>query len=141
MRQSQWSSASSFRRHAASRAPTAVTGLTTTRRYGAEIGALAQALRLGETHVVTPLDFLRLVFVSILGYLLFDQVPDIFVLGGGVIIFASVTFIAYREYVRRQEKKELVILLKPTVVGVDTWRDELKRSRELLQEWFPDIEQ
>ncbi|WP_286963255.1 pilus (MSHA type) biogenesis protein MshL, partial [Idiomarina sp. UBA3992] len=41
----------------------------------------------------------------------------------------------------RQEKKELVILLKPTVVGVDTWRDELKRSRELLQEWFPDIEQ
>lgn len=41
----------------------------------------------------------------------------------------------------RQEKKELVILLKPTVVGVDTWRDELKRSRELLNEWFPDIEQ
>lgn len=41
----------------------------------------------------------------------------------------------------RQEKKELVILLKPTVVGVDTWREELKRSRELLQEWFPDIEQ
>ncbi|MAL84018.1 MAG: pilus (MSHA type) biogenesis protein MshL, partial [Idiomarina sp.] len=41
----------------------------------------------------------------------------------------------------RQEKKELVILLKPTVIGVDTWRDELKRSRELLQEWFPDIEQ
>ena len=67
--------------------------------------ALAQALRLGETHVVTPLDFLRLVFVSILGYLLFDQVPDIFVLGGGIIIFASVTFIAYREYVRRQEEK------------------------------------
>ena len=67
--------------------------------------ALAQALRLGETHVVTPLDFLRLVFVSILGYLLFDQVPDIFVLGGGIIIFASVTFIAYREYVRRQEER------------------------------------
>ena len=55
--------------------------------------------------MVTPLDFLRLVFVSILGYLLFDQVPDIFVLGGGIIIFASVTFIAYREYVRRQEEK------------------------------------
>ena len=33
------------------------------------------------------------------------------------------------------------IPLKPTVVGVDTWRDELKRSRELLNEWFPDIEQ
>jgi len=69
--------------------------------------ALTQALRLGETHVVTPLDFLRLVFVSILGYLLFDQVPDIFVLGGGIIIFASVTFIAYREFVRRQEERAL----------------------------------
>ncbi|CAM2751664.1 pilus (MSHA type) biogenesis protein MshL [Vibrio ordalii] len=38
------------------------------------------------------------------------------------------------------EKTELVILLKPTVVGVNTWQKELERSRELLQEWFPDEE-
>ncbi len=35
-------------------------------------------------------------------------------------------------------KTELVILLKPTVVGVNSWQKELERSRDLLQEWFPD---
>jgi MSHA biogenesis protein MshL len=36
------------------------------------------------------------------------------------------------------QKTELVILLKPTVVGVNTWQKELERSRDILQEWFPD---
>lgn len=36
-------------------------------------------------------------------------------------------------------KKELVILIKPTVIGADTWQKELERSRELLETWFPDI--
>lgn len=39
----------------------------------------------------------------------------------------------------RTEKKELVILIKPTVIGVDTWEQELQRSRELLKTWFPDL--
>ncbi|WP_447061170.1 pilus (MSHA type) biogenesis protein MshL [Vibrio alginolyticus] len=38
------------------------------------------------------------------------------------------------------EKTELVILLKPTVVGVNSWQKELERSRDLLQEWFPDAQ-
>ena len=66
--------------------------------------ALTQSLRLAETHVVTPFDFLRLVFVSILGYLIFDQKLDIYVWLGGSMIFVSVAFIAYREHVRRQVK-------------------------------------
>ncbi|GLT17108.1 pilus (MSHA type) biogenesis protein MshL [Vibrio zhanjiangensis] len=40
-----------------------------------------------------------------------------------------------REYT---QKTELVILLKPTIVGVNTWQKELERSRDLLEEWFPD---
>lgn len=36
------------------------------------------------------------------------------------------------------QKTELVILLKPTVVGVNTWSQEVEKSRDLLQEWFPD---
>ena len=38
------------------------------------------------------------------------------------------------------QKTELVILLKPTVVGVNTWQTELESSRDLLQHWFPDKE-
>lgn len=36
------------------------------------------------------------------------------------------------------EKTELVILLRPTVVGVNTWQKEVERSRDLLNEWFPE---
>lgn len=38
------------------------------------------------------------------------------------------------------QKTELVILLKPTVVGVHTWQQELERSRDMLQELFPESE-
>jgi MSHA biogenesis protein MshL len=44
----------------------------------------------------------------------------------------------FRNVSQLTQKTELVILLKPTVVGVDTWQEELERSRDLLQEWFPD---
>ena len=37
---------------------------------------------------------------------------------------------------QRETKKELVIMLRPTVVGVDTWDTELERSRELLRRWY-----
>ncbi|SQH74905.1 MSHA biogenesis protein MshL [Shewanella benthica] len=36
------------------------------------------------------------------------------------------------------KKTELVILLKPTVVGVDTWKKELQRSKDLLDLWYPE---
>lgn len=44
----------------------------------------------------------------------------------------------FRNTTKLTQKTELVILLKPTVVGVNTWQKELERSRGLLQEWFPD---
>ena len=33
-------------------------------------------------------------------------------------------------------KKELVILIRPTVVGKDTWKQELKRSRDQMADWL-----
>ncbi len=44
----------------------------------------------------------------------------------------------FRNTNKLTQKTELVILLKPTVVGVNTWQKELERSRDLLQEWFPE---
>ncbi|HHQ4620768.1 pilus (MSHA type) biogenesis protein MshL [Aeromonas veronii] len=35
------------------------------------------------------------------------------------------------------KKVELVIMLKPTVVEKDTWQNELQRSSELLDKWYP----
>ncbi|WP_261873326.1 pilus (MSHA type) biogenesis protein MshL [Vibrio rarus] len=44
----------------------------------------------------------------------------------------------FRNTVTSKDKTELVILLKPTVVGVNTWQQEIERSRNLLNEWFPE---
>ena len=38
----------------------------------------------------------------------------------------------------REVKTELVIMLKPTLIGSDTWEQELQRSRATLEQWFPD---
>lgn len=35
------------------------------------------------------------------------------------------------------EKTELIILIKPVVVDQNTWRLELERSAELLEQWYP----
>ena len=37
-----------------------------------------------------------------------------------------------------ERKKELVILLKPTVVGTGTWQEQMKRSAEVLKRWYGD---
>ena len=35
-------------------------------------------------------------------------------------------------------KRELVIMLKPQVVGGQTWQQEIERSRTLLDKWYPE---
>jgi MSHA biogenesis protein MshL len=36
------------------------------------------------------------------------------------------------------QKKELIILLKPIVIGQDTWKHQLQDARSLLKQWFPE---
>ncbi|KKO44935.1 MSHA biogenesis protein MshL [Arsukibacterium ikkense] len=37
-----------------------------------------------------------------------------------------------------ERKKELVILLKPTVVGNGVWQQQLQQSAELINDWYPE---
>ncbi|MBP6818909.1 DMT family transporter [Ferrovibrio sp. MS7] len=57
-----------------------------------------EAMRLGETSVLMPLDFTKLIFASLLGFFAFAQVPDMWTWIGGTIIFASTVYISYREH-------------------------------------------
>ena len=59
--------------------------------------ALAQSLKEAEPGAVMPFDFLKLIWVTILGYLLFAELPDAFIWFGGAIIVLSTSYIAYRE--------------------------------------------
>jgi drug/metabolite transporter (DMT)-like permease len=58
----------------------------------------AEALKRAPTHVVTPLDFFRLVWATLIGLLLFDEAADFYVWGGGAIVIASVSYIVLREH-------------------------------------------
>ena len=58
---------------------------------------LAQAFREADATVVLPVDFLRLIWSSLYGYLLFNEVPVLYVWIGGIVIFVSTLYLAYRE--------------------------------------------
>jgi len=57
----------------------------------------AEALKRAAIHVVTPFDFFRLIWATLIGILLFDEAADAFVWGGGAIVIASVSYIVWRE--------------------------------------------
>ena len=44
----------------------------------------------------------------------------------------------FKTKAEKTQKKELVIMLKPVVIGQDTWKNQLKDARALLKQWFPE---
>ncbi len=57
----------------------------------------ASAFRRADSSALLPLDFLRLFWASALGFLMFGEIPDLWAWIGGGVIFASATYIAFRE--------------------------------------------
>ena len=64
------------------------------------------AIKLAPTNVVMPIDFVRLIWVAIIGYFIFAEIPDIFVWIGGAMIFASGLWIAQAENRHRKQKAQ-----------------------------------
>jgi drug/metabolite transporter (DMT)-like permease len=58
---------------------------------------MTEALRQADTAVVMPIDFCKLLWVAVIAYLAFGEVPDRYTWLGGAVIFASAMYIAYRE--------------------------------------------
>ena len=58
---------------------------------------LAQALREADLSVVMPFDFTKLVWVSLIAYVAFGEIPTTTAWFGGAMIFASGVYIARRE--------------------------------------------
>ena len=62
------------------------------------------ALRAAPVTVTQPVTFLQLVWATLLGYVVFAEAIDIWVVLGGSLILGSVTFIAWREAVLRRRR-------------------------------------
>lgn len=58
---------------------------------------VAEAFKRGEATAVLPVDFTKLIWGALLGFLVFAEIPDLATLTGGTLIFAAVVYVAYRE--------------------------------------------
>ena len=63
---------------------------------GGQIG-LTHAFAAADASAVLPVDFIRLVFASVLGFVLFDEVPDGWTWVGAAVIISATVYIARRE--------------------------------------------
>jgi drug/metabolite transporter (DMT)-like permease len=59
--------------------------------------SMARSLALAEASAVASLDFVRLPFVAVVGYVVFAEIPDAMTWVGGAIIIASSVYISRRE--------------------------------------------
>jgi len=68
--------------------------------------ALAKALSLADISVIMPFDFIRLIFVSIFSYILFNDVTTIYDIIGSLVILTIVFYTAFNE--SKSVKKNII---------------------------------
>jgi len=64
--------------------------------------SISRAFSNSETTAIMPIDFTRLIFAAIIGFVFYDETPDLYTFVGGSIILASAVYAAHRE--ARQRK-------------------------------------
>jgi drug/metabolite transporter (DMT)-like permease len=64
---------------------------------------VVMAFRYADASVLAPFSYTQLLWVSILGYLIFGEVPDAWTITGAAFIVASGLYTAHRERVRRSQ--------------------------------------
>ena len=67
--------------------------------------ALAQAFREADATVVLPVDFTKLVFAGLAGWLFFEELPVIWIWIGGTVVFVGVFLNAWFEKRAREATK------------------------------------
>ena len=65
---------------------------------------VAQSFRYAEATAVMPMDFMKLIWGALLGYLIFSEVPDSWTWLGGTVIFAGATYLTYREHQLKRDR-------------------------------------
>jgi len=58
---------------------------------------MVQAFKNADMTIVLPVVFTRLIWVALLGYIFFAEIPDIWTWVGAAMIFSATTYIAFRE--------------------------------------------
>ena len=64
----------------------------------------AQSMKNADATLVMPFDFTKLIWASLFGFLIFLEIPTIWTIAGGAVIFTSASYLTYRE---GRERKHL----------------------------------
>lgn len=67
--------------------------------------ALTIAFRRGAVSLVAPFDYMALVYGFLIGFFLFEEVPDAYLIAGGLIVVASGIYILHRETLLARERR------------------------------------
>ncbi len=59
---------------------------------------LSQAAKFADVVVISPFEYSSFIFVGIMGYYFYEEVPGISIILGGLLIIISGVYIAYREH-------------------------------------------
>jgi|TARA_B100000959_G_scaffold246514_1_gene272062 drug/metabolite transporter (DMT)-like permease len=65
---------------------------------------LTQSLKMSDATFVMPLQFTQLIWLSIIGYTIFAEIPNTWTWAGAFIIFLAVIYITYREAFVKKDK-------------------------------------
>jgi len=76
---------------------------------------LTNAFRLAPMSVVAPFDYTALVYAFILGYFCFGEVPDAYLITGGLTVVASGIYIVHRETITARQRRRATITTPPPI--------------------------
>jgi drug/metabolite transporter (DMT)-like permease len=65
-----------------------------------------KALRLGEASVIGNIQYMQLIYAAILGFFLFNEVPDFYTIVGAAVIIGSSLYIFHREAMSKKKKSD-----------------------------------
>ena len=65
---------------------------------------MSQAAKFADVVVISPFEYSSFIFVGVMGYYFYDEVPGISIILGGLLIILSGIYIAYREHLINDEK-------------------------------------
>lgn len=83
---------------------------------GAAQIALTTAFRCASVSVVAPFDYMALVYGFLLGFLIFGEMPDRYLIIGGMVVVTSGIYIIHRETVlARQRRRQTLVPSLPVI--------------------------
>ncbi len=78
---------------------------------------VTHAFRLGPASVISPFEYSALIWATLLGYLLWGELPDSITLIGAVIVISSGLYLIYREAIRGGRSRPQLPSMSPDDTG------------------------